>query len=320
MTNVVAFEASSVPAFLRNRKGPNSDLTSHVGTGGYPVLSIKGKVFAVCKGDDRNVVQRENDDGEKEPARNLEVILLKANPHLSKNYYKAEFEEGVNANPDCSSSNGIAPDPGTENPQSASCAVCKHNVWGTGRGGKGKACQDHRRVAVCAPDQINEPMLLRVPPASLKPLAEHAASLDNRDVDYFSIVTVLKFEAEAATPQLIFTVRKRSPFVTEEQYAEIEKQRESDLVKQIIGETPPQVRKKDEAPAKVEEKPAKKAKPADDEDEAPAPKKAKPKAEEKAKPAPADDEDEAPAPKKAAKAKVVEEDEDLDALLDELDS
>jgi hypothetical protein len=86
-----------------------------------------------------------------QPLFSLDVVLLKANPQLSKLYYSKAYAEGDDGAPDCSSANGITPDSGVPNPQSASCAGCPQNVWGskiTPQGTKTKACADMRRLAV----------------------------------------------------------------------------------------------------------------------------------------------------------------------------
>ncbi len=305
MANVVPFESKALPAFLSKAAGPiNDDLTSHVGNG-MTSLSIKGKVFTLVKGKERTVIMKPDDADEV--ASSLEIVIIKANKDLSKVWYAKAFEDGVDAKPDCMSNDGVRPDPQVANPQAKSCAVCAKNVWGSGKEGKGKACQDSRRVAVAAAGQLNEPMLLRVPPASLKSLAEYGKTLSNRGVPYSAVVTKLRFDREEATPKLVF-----SPvgFLDEAQFEEVQKLANSELVNQIVGVLPVT---DDEA---LEQAPAKAT---------PAP---KAKVEPKKVEAVADDElDAALAPakeviEKAAakpKTKVESIEEDLDSLLSELD-
>lgn len=265
MSQVIAFESKNLPAFLKGKAAAvNADLTTGVGSGGYPVLSIKGKIFTLVKGDTRTVLRKPDDPDEI--AQAVEIVILKANPHLSKVYYAKGFDEDAqNQKPDCASSNGLKPDAGVSEPQSKTCALCPHNAWGSGRGGKGKACQDSRRVAIAAAGQLNEPMLLRVPPATLKPLAEYANALAKRGAPYNAVVTKIRFEAEEATPKLTFTP---VGFLTEDQYAEAEEVSNSDIVQQIIGssDVPHDDAPALEAPAKpAKAAPAKKAAVSDDE-------------------------------------------------------
>lgn len=265
MSQVIPFESKNLPAFLKGKAAAvNTDLTTGVGSGGYPVLSIKGKIFTLVKGDTRTVLRKPDDPDEI--AQAVEIVILKANPHLSKVYYaKGYDEDGQNQKPDCFSNDGLRPDAGSAEPQSKTCALCPHNAWGSGRGGKGKACQDSRRVAIAAAGQLNEPMLLRVPPATLKPLAEYANSLAKRGAPYNAVVTKIRFEAEEATPKLEF---KPVGFLSEDQYAEAEEVSNSDLVAQIIGTSavPHEEAAVLEAPAKpAKAAPAKKAAVSDDE-------------------------------------------------------
>lgn len=320
MSSVIPFASSNLPAHIvaRAKGRSNTALTSHVGNGGFPVLSIKGKVFTLVKQDERKVITREL-DGEQVPAAALEIVILAANPNLSKVWYKGGYEDGANAKPDCFSNNGISPDDSVDAPQAKKCATCPKNVWGSGQNGKGKACGDSRRIAIAAPDQINEPMLLRVPAASLKPLAEYGKKLDNRGASFDAVVTKIKFDMEEATPKLVFVP---VGFLDENQLAAVDEAASSDKVQQIIGL---QEAKHEALPAPDAEeedgfaaldkaaKPAKKSMVSDDElDAAVAPAK-----KTEAKPATVEAE-EAPAPKKAAK--VTENmDDELDSLLGELD-
>lgn len=294
MSQIIPFSSGNLPAHIARRaKGrSNNALTSHVGNGGYPVLSIKGKVFTIVKQDERKIITREL-DGEQVPAAALEIVILAANPNLSKVWYKGGYEDGSNSKPDCFSNDGIAPDASVEAPQSKKCATCPKNVWNSGSNGKGKACGDSRRVAIAAPDQINEPMLLRVPAASLKPLAEFGKKLENRGTSFDSVVTKIKFDMEEATPKLVFLP---VGFMDESQLEQVDEAAKSDKVQQIIGLL---------ATQEHEALPA----PADEDDDGFAALDAAPT---KAKKAVVADDDE-PAPKKKA-AKVVEDD-DLDAAL-----
>lgn len=232
MSNVIPFESKQLPSFLASLDKPvNDDLSTGVG-GGFKSLSIKGKVFAIVSGkDNRQIVMNPNDD--EEAATNLEVVILKANKTLSKVWYGKEWVEGEEpTKPACFSNDGVSPDKDSTDPQSKSCATCKWNAFGSSKNGKGKACADSRRVAVAAPDHLNEPMMLRVPAASLKPLAEYGRTLAARGIPYSSVITKLRFEQEVATPQLIF---KGVGFLTDAQFKEAATVAESDTVGQIIG-------------------------------------------------------------------------------------
>ena len=337
MSNIVEFSAAKLPSFLAKVAATavmNADLTTGVGAG-FPVLSIKGKVFTLVKSQERNVITRPDDP--EEAASFIEVVLIKANANTSKVWYAKEFEDGEMGKPDCSSSDGKMPDASIAKPQCKTCAACPNNVFGSSKNGKGKACSDNRRVAISPAGQINEPMLLRIPPATLKPLMEYGKMLNNRGVPYNAVVTKIRFERDEATPKLKFEAAR---FLSEEEYAEVQELLEDSIIEDILstnviahqeGEeapaiagTPPKAAVKskvsdEEFEQAIAPKKAKPAPVAEEEEEAPAP---APKPKAKAKPAPVAEEEEAPAPapKPKAKAAPVETmSDDLDSLLAALD-
>lgn len=229
--DLIPFESAALPAYLQAAGNINTDLTTHVGGGGFPVLSIKGKVFTLVKDKERTVITRPDDPDEA--ASSLEVVILRANPNLSKVWYAAGYEEGgAVAKPDCYSNDGMKPAADSASPQCKTCAACPKNIFGSGANGKGKACSDSRRIAVASAGQLNEPMLLRVPPATLKPLAEFGKALSNRGVSYAAVVTKIRFEREEATPKLTFTP---VGFLSEDQFNEAQLVAKSELVENIIG-------------------------------------------------------------------------------------
>ncbi len=228
---------SQLPAHIRKRMAKQnvrevvSDLTEGAG-GGFPVLSIKGKVFTVVRGGESTVLMNPKDPDT--PASYIDCVLVRANRNISKTFYLSEYVEGSDNSPDCSSADGVAPDPGVPSPQSPTCAACPHNQWGsriTENGKKGKRCADHRRVAVASPDAIEDPMLLRVPPTSLKPLAEYGKALAARGLDYRYVLTRIRFLPEAAVPVLEFRLRG---FLSEEQCEQVDEMYESETVRDLL--------------------------------------------------------------------------------------
>jgi hypothetical protein len=124
MSNIIPFDSGNLPAYLKaaNRAVINDDLTAHAGTG-FPVISIKGKVFAVVRDGDRNVLPNPNDPDS--PATSIEVVLVKANKGTSKVFYAKGYQEGSeNTKPDCFSNEGTKPDASIAVPQAKSCALC----------------------------------------------------------------------------------------------------------------------------------------------------------------------------------------------------
>ena len=198
-------DTDNVPAHIRNAFGTpdsNTDLSSGVGTS-YPIVSIKGKVFHVARGDERTLIT--NDDGDAKGS--IEVVILQANPGISKVYYPGGYVEGSEEKPTCYSNSGKEPGADAQDPQSAKCATCPHNAWGsriTENGAKGKACSDSRRLAIASIHDLEDPMLMRVPAATLKELTAYADLLTKRKVPYKAVVTKISFDHSVAHPKLVF--------------------------------------------------------------------------------------------------------------------
>jgi hypothetical protein len=236
MSNIIPFESGKVPAYLKslNASDLNSDLTSHAGSG-FPIISIKGKVFSVVRDGERTVLTK-SVDGEEIPAPSIDVVIVKANKQNSKVFYLKGYQDGAeNQKPDCFSNNGTHPDASVEAPQSKACATCPHNQWGSkigDNGGKGKACSDSVRIAVAQPDLLNDPYLLRVPPATIKALGEYGKALAKRGVPYTAVVTKIGFEMESPTPKLTF---RATGFLSDDAYAQVQETLASDVVSSILG-------------------------------------------------------------------------------------
>lgn len=324
---------------------------------GFPTLSIKGMKFTITKDGVKKVVTKPDD--EDEVAQSLGLVFLRANMN-AKTFYAAKYSESdsAGARPDCYSQDGVAPSANSLNPQSKKCAICPQNQWGSrtddnGNAKEGKSCQDNARIAVSAPDKL-DPMLLRVPPASLKPLREMLKIVAARKVPYNAVVIKVGFDREAPSPKLTF---KPVGLVDDAGYAGVREMYDDELVRGIVGlddfgmealPTPSAPRiDADELDAALAARevtrkaaaPTAKAKPVSaadldlDDEPAPTPKpKAKPvvvedgeedvpapKAKAKAKPvAVEDDEEDAPAPKAAAPKAKSSGASDLLADLDDL--
>lgn len=301
--NIIPFDSgSNLPSFLKkvDVAALNADLTAHAG-GGFPVISIKGKVFAVVRDGEREIQMNPKDPDSA--ATSLNVVLLKANKGTSKVFYIKGYDKDSSEGqkPDCYSNDGVEPAADAQNKQAKKCATCPHNQWGSRiseKGAtKGKACADAVRMAVAPAGQINDAMLLRVPPASIKALGEYGQMLAKRGVGYNMVVTKVGFDLQAESPKLTFSA---VGLLDDEGFAEVQEIASSDVVANILGssvvaaiaaDAPAVEEAEEEAPAPVV-KP--KAKPvveeAAEEEEAPKPV-AKPKAAAKPAPKPAPVED-----------------------------
>ena len=323
MSNLIPFDSAKLPASIAKAFSVSFDDFSTGQKGGFPVISIKGKVFHIKRGDEKTLVTKPDSDGE--PAASLEVIVLKTHPGVAKTYYSKGFSEGSVEKPDCYSNDGTAPAADAQSPQAKKCAACPHNQWGskiTEDGKKGKSCADVKRLAVAPAGQINDPMLLRVPAASLKTWDQYVDLLKKRGVPPPAVVTKVGFDYTVAHPALTF---KPIGFIDEAMAVEVKEVLDTDAVQNIIGGAP-SAAEVDNGEAETPKAAAKPA-PVEEETPAPAPKKsaklaaavdeaeAAPKAKVKVE-AEAEEEAPAPAPKKVDK--VVEVDDDITAGLDDM--
>ncbi len=235
MSNIIPFNSAELPAFIARGFEVTNDLLVS-GNGGFPTISIKGKVFTLKRGDEKTLITKPGTDDE--PASSLEVVILKAGPagdKLAKVFYTSGFTEGSDAKPTCYSNDGIKPSANAQEPQSKTCAGCPNNIWGSRiseDGTKGKLCSDSKRLAIAPAGQINDPMLLRVPAASLKALTQFGQQLAKRGVPYQAVVAKIGFDYTVAHPALTF---KPVGFVDEATMNAVKEMMESELVKKITG-------------------------------------------------------------------------------------
>ena len=327
MADIIPFESSAVPAYLKNAAKANNDDLLAYATSSFPVMSIKGKVFTLVRGEDRQVVPNPKDP--ESPATSITVAMVKVSPNKSKTYYANGFAEGSDDNkPTCFSNDGIKPDSSVANPQCKTCAACKWNVFGTARGengqvGRGKACSDFIRVAIADMTNIEEPILLRVPPASIKAVGEFGKWCSRKNVPYQALAVRIGFDVEQATPRLTF---KAMGFLEEPVYRQVVETAKTEVVDAMINgmahesaaQHEPQADEDDELPTTVvkAESSIPQAKPAAKPVAQPAPK-AAPKAVEEPSTATQQTADDIIA-RAMGTPKVVSNEEDLGDVLDDL--
>jgi len=237
MSNIIPFEAGSVPDYIRTVSTDiNNDLTAHASSG-FPVISIKGKKWTVVRNGDKKILSNPKDPDS--PATYIDVVMLKVNNKVSKVFYAKGYAEGEESTkPDCFSNMGDKPDAGSEKPQAKTCALCPHNQWGSrigDNGGKGKACSDSVRMAISTPELINDPYLLRVPAASIKSLGEFGKILEKRGgkrLGYNMVVTRIGFDPEATAQKLTF---KAIGFLDELSHNQAKVVADTETVASILG-------------------------------------------------------------------------------------
>ena len=293
MSNVTLFSSSNVPAFARNNE--LSDTAKALTGGGVSNsvkrISIKGGVFRLVAGG-KEVASIDD--------RNLDVIIVKAAPKVSRIFYSSSYDADNITGPDCWSNDGERPDPTAENKQSDTCLNCPKNQAGSGQGNS-RACRYQQRLAVVlANNPEGDVLQLTLPATSVfgkedgdkRPLQAYARylALQNPPVNPEQIVTRMKFDTKAEAPKLHFAPTR---WLTEDEYAIVKTQSESEDAKRAIQQNVAQQDGvKAAAPLKLEGKPLTAVVEEDDDTSAPVAKAAKPKAKPKAEPVDADEEPE----------------------------
>jgi hypothetical protein len=235
MSNLVPFSDAGLPSAIVNRKRTLDVNKDIVTAAPYANLSIKGKVWTLVKDSERKIITKPDDPDET--VQSLNLGFLRINMH-SKTFYKKKFteEDSEGQRPDCYSMDGVVPSANAPDAQAKKCAICPHNQWGSrvseDNTGKGKACADHARIAVVDPTKIDKPLLLRVPPASLKPLKDALKMVKTRQLQYNEVVFRVGFDMEAASPKLTF---KPVGVLDDASYEKACGMFEDEIVRAIVG-------------------------------------------------------------------------------------
>ena len=235
MSNDLTITGMQLPAHIQARVGLPSALTKSlaggIGGGDFgPRISIKGSRFRIIDGDDETVLD----------TTALDVVVVGANPRLSKMYYAKAWDPNDIGAPDCKSLGGVAPDDDSPAKQNDLCATCPHNAWGSKMGPQGqklKMCTDQKRLAVIAPDDLHGPVyLLQVTPSALKGLNAFQKALSSRGIAPEIVKTRITFDTEASFPKLVFGL---GGFLEEDEIVAVEEVIAGELVKQVTGEDDP---------------------------------------------------------------------------------
>lgn len=231
MTNVIPFQQQQLPAHMQQAAAAaNVNAIAASGTGGGSVdhISLKGGRFHVV---------RAGQQPQTLELFNLDVVLVHANPGMTKAFYAGAWNPDEDAQaPVCASDDGVRPRADAQQPQCASCAACPQNQFGSRinpqTGKEAKACQDKKTVAIVTPGQERGEMLrLQIPAASLKDFGAYLRGLPN--VPYYGVITRISFDTSVSFPKIKF---QAVDYVRDPQaFAVIQQRHESDEAKSIAG-------------------------------------------------------------------------------------
>lgn len=104
-------------------------------------------------------------DGQRMEDDKAPVIVLDF--CYENNLYEGDYDPDDVKSPVCfalgKSEEELAPHPDSEKPQADKCQGCEHNQWGSAQKGKGKACQNRRRL-ICISANYDDPEELKEAP------------------------------------------------------------------------------------------------------------------------------------------------------------
>ena len=243
MSNLPVKMNPAVPAFLQNTAlwDVGADASAGLGGGAPPRISYRAGRFRFVSGD--GVVT----DSTESNGVALDVIVVGANPVVSKLYYAKAYDPAGDENeqPTCYSDNGPVapattppqrPSARAQVPQAALCRSCPHDAWGskvTPTGSQVKACSDLKKLAVVPVANLDgSAYLLTIPAASLKGWKAVVAELVKRGCPVGAFVFRVQFDTTASYPKLQFVPQR---WVSETEVKAIEDLIGSDDVRALVG-------------------------------------------------------------------------------------
>ena len=231
MSNVIPFNQAPLPAFMQQFAGAadvNNAASAGIGGGeSYNHISLKGGRFHVI---------RKGYQPQTLELFALNVIIVHANPGVTKAYYDTKWNPNQEAEaPACASDDGITPRADSQRPQCNACAACPQNQFGSKinpeTGAESKACADKKTIAIVTPGQEGGEMLrLQIPTNSLKDFGAYLRGLPN--VPYYAVVTEITFDTTASYPKIKF---RPVAYISEQAAPIIMQRHNSDEAKAFAG-------------------------------------------------------------------------------------
>ena len=228
--NVIAFNPMQLPAHLRATVLSDATKALMGSSSGFR-LSIKAGVWRLLSN---------GKEYAKMTARELDVVVVSASPHVSRTFYMAKFDEDATPTPpDCFSRDGKTPDAKSAHRQADNCDACPQNAKGSGQG-ESKACRYNQSLAVVLANDIGGNVLkFQVPAASIfgkgegtnLPLREYVTQLASIPVNIDVVVTKMSFDLDASAPKIFFSPVR---YLTEAEYATVQNQGKTEAAKRAI--------------------------------------------------------------------------------------
>jgi hypothetical protein len=145
------------------------------------------------------------------PGNKMQCVILAVGAENA--LYDGEFDPENPASPICfafgETDDALVPHPKSPKKQSADCASCKHNAWGSAEKGRGKACKNQRHLMLIHGDELKKAMgkggldgavvvTANVPPTSLPSWAQYVKGLEtNSGKPQYAFVTEVALVPDA---------------------------------------------------------------------------------------------------------------------------
>jgi hypothetical protein len=205
MSNIEKFQDSAIMALTVEVSRLERAMQVNLGSGGLST-SMMPKVVVPAGGS--TAWQVPTVQGEKNMDALVGVIVFS---QPAKAYYSIAYEDAGASKtpPNCSSMDGLV---GVGTP-GGQCFKCPMNQYGSALKGKGKACADLRLLFVLGQDSIL-PMMVKLPPTSVKHVDTYLARLAGTLDAYTDVVTAItlrkdKNEAGVSYSEAQFTMVRR---------------------------------------------------------------------------------------------------------------
>jgi hypothetical protein len=212
-TNKPADTKSDVPAIPEHLRkyqeqaaqSKEADSLAASGSATIPRVSLKGSKLRYVIGEE-----------ESKKSDSIDVVIVGVDPsggRMMKAYYEAAYDPNNPEPPDCSSTNGIYPDPWVQRPVAEQCMTCPKNAFGTGKNAqgqatRGKACKDSKWLWVVKLEEITEDnpqyYALAIPPMSLKALSAYGRTIKKTGIPLHLIHTRISMDDEQDYPAVLF--------------------------------------------------------------------------------------------------------------------
>jgi len=223
---VPAHIAARIAARASGAAAASSVLSAVVTAGeySYPKISVRAGRFRLVE------------DGVETPVGiTLDVVIVGANPRVSKVFYAKQYDDNASGvRPDCYSDDGLRPHSSVADPISTNCSTCPHNVLGskiTPSGAKSKLCGDQRHLAVVPAADPSKVYGLTIAVSAMKNLREYFKELQNFGAVPEEVVTELGFDDKASYPKVTF---RRKGYVPAKALSRVDEILQSDEVKVAV--------------------------------------------------------------------------------------